>query len=200
VLVLHRADDMAVPVGHGRHLAGMVPQARYVELPGRDHAPWVGDMAALVELIRGFAQAPDSGASGIDEVLTTVLAVRDIPEAVVREEAGRWRGRAMRAQDGLGLVVFDGPARAVRCGLALLLRVPSARAGVHSGNAAMRGDDVSGPAPRIGRAVAQAAAAGEILVTATVRDLVAGAGLAFVQRGDIRLAEPPGAFALLAAR
>lgn len=196
-LVLHRAGDIAVAAEHSRHLAAAIPGARYVELPGRDHAPWVGDSAALVALIRDFALAPDTAAEA-EAVLTTVLVLHGAEEATLRREAARHRGVPAETPQGPAFT-FDGPARAVRCALAVLRAAPAARAGVHTGQATLRGGHLAGPAPAVALQAADRAAPGEVLATSTLRDLAAGTGLAFAPRGELRLADPPAALELLAA-
>jgi pimeloyl-ACP methyl ester carboxylesterase len=196
-LVLHRAGDIAVAAEHSRHLAAAIPGARHVELPGRDHAPWVGDTAALVALIRDVALAPDTAAEA-EAVLTTVLVLHGAEEATLRREAARHRGVPADTPHGPAFT-FDGPARAVRCALAVLRAAPAARAGVHTGQATLRAGLLAGPALAVALAAAGRAAPGEVLATATLRDLAAGTGLAFSPRGTLCLADPPAQLELLAA-
>jgi class 3 adenylate cyclase len=207
-LVLHRRDDVNVPVAAGRHMAQQIPGATYVELAGRDHLPWVGDVDAIIteiqEFLTGVRHVPEP-----DRVLATVLFVdmvgsteraaalgdrrwRDQLESyyrLVRQELGRFNGREINTVgDGI-LATFDGPARAIRCACAIRDAVRQLgieiRSGLHTGECEVMagGADVSGIAVHIGARVAAAAAPGEVLVSSTVRDLVAGSGLQFQDRG-----------------
>jgi pimeloyl-ACP methyl ester carboxylesterase/plasmid stabilization system protein ParE len=214
-LVLHRSDDPLVEAAAGRHLAELIPDARFVEVPGADHPPFVGDQAPIIEEIREFltgAREPYES----ERVLTTVLFV-DIVEsteraaalgdrrwsdllddchAAVRRELARFRGREIdTAGDGF-LASFDGPARAVRCAIAIrdALRVLGieARAGLHTGEVEIRGEHIAGIAVHIGARVAAAAASGEVLASRTLVDLVAGSGIDFLDRKTTRLKGVPG--------
>ena len=221
-LVLHRIGDRAVPVEHGRYLAAHLPAAKYVELEGIDHFPWAGDVHPLIEAIAGWLpgvrHAPEP-----DRVLVTVLFTdivgateraadlgdrrwRDLitqHHLVVRQQLERFRGREIdTAGDGF-LAAFDGPARAVRCACAigdavrqLGLRI---RAGVHTGECEVIGDKLGGIAVHIGARVAALSAPDEVLVSSTVKDLVAGSGLRFFDRGVHSLRGVPGEWRLFAA-
>ena len=205
-LVLHRAHDRIIPVGNGRRLAERIPAARYVELPGRDHLWWVGDQDALlreIELFLGTAPAPREA----DRVLATVLFTdivdstrmaadmgdrrwRDLVashDAIVRATLARFRGTEVKTLGDGFLATFDGPARAIRCAVAIRQALRplgiAIRAGLHTGEVEVAGDDVHGIAVVIAARVAAAAAPGEVVVSRTVRDLVAGSGLAFDPRG-----------------
>lgn len=218
-LILHRTGDRFVPVEQGRALARQIPGARYVELPGDDHLPWMGDADAMLgeiqEFLTGARDAPES-----DRLLATVLFVdlvgsteraaalgdrrwRELLEEFyvrVRRELSRLRGREVdTAGDGF-LAAFDGPARAVRCAMAigdamrpLGLHV---RAGVHTGECEQMGEKLGGLAVHIGARVSALAAADEVLVSGTVRDLVAGSGLRFQDRGVHVLKGVPGEWRL----
>lgn len=221
-LALHRRGDREVHVEEGRWIAGRIPGARFVELPGEDHLPWAGDQDGVLdeveEFLTGVRRGPDP-----DRFLTTVLftdvvgsteaaarlgdrAWQDLLERhhlVVREALARFRGTEVdTAGDGF-LATFDGPARAVRCALAVCREVRAlgleVRAGVHVGEVQRSGLGVRGIAVHTGARVAAAAAAGEVLVSSTVKDLVAGAGLAFEDRGVHRLKGVPGDWRLFAA-
>jgi DNA-binding winged helix-turn-helix (wHTH) protein/pimeloyl-ACP methyl ester carboxylesterase len=193
-LVLHRAGDRCLVVEEGRYLASRIPGARMVELPGEDHLPFVGDQDALVDEIESFLTGSSHAGGEADLVLATVLHAEMPPEpgdaerhrrwlAFARREVERFRGR-LASERGTGLLAtFDGPARAVRCAsivaeAARRLEVPM-RAGVHTGECEVLGDDVRGPAVAVAADVARHAAASEVVVSGTVRDLVAGAGLSF---------------------
>jgi class 3 adenylate cyclase len=205
-LVLHRAGNRYIRVGHGRYLAQQIAGAKYVELAGEDDSFHVGDsealLAAVQEFLTGKKQVHDD-----DRVLATVLftdivgstqraaemgdrAWRDLLEgyySVVRGELARFRGCEVdSAGDGL-FATFDGPARGVRCALAIRDSVRQLgleiRAGLHTGECELIGDKVRGIAVHVGARVAAAARAGEVLASATVKDLVAGSGLRFIDRG-----------------
>jgi class 3 adenylate cyclase len=220
-LVLHRVDDRTVRVECGRWLASNIPGAHYVEDPGDDHSPWYGDAAALVDDVQEFLTG-SRGLVEVDRVLATVLftdiigstervaslgarAWRDLLDrhhAVVREEIRRHRGEEQdTAGDGF-LATFDGPARAVRCassvreavrGLALDIR-----AGLHTGECERVDDKVAGIAVHTGARIMAEAGPSEVLVSSTVKDLVAGSGLAFRERGTRQLKGIPGEWRLFA--
>ncbi|MFZ0850577.1 MAG: adenylate/guanylate cyclase domain-containing protein [Hyphomicrobiaceae bacterium] len=222
-LVLHRTGDVPVPVEHGRYLAEHIPGAKYLELPGDDHMPWAGDVDSLCDELQGFLTGARRGHEP-DRILTTVLFT-DIVDAtkravemgdrgwkellrqhhfIVRQQLDRHRGREIdTAGDGF-FASFDGPARAVRCGRAIVDAVRSLhmeiRAGVHTGECEVMGDKLGGIAVHIGARVLAQAAPGEVLVSATVKDLVAGSGIQFEERGVHQLKGVPGQWRLLAAR
>ncbi len=188
-LILHPAGDRTARVELGRYLARQIPGAKYVEMPGVDHVPF-GDTAdrALAEIEAFVTSLPQEVEA--DRVLATVMFT-DIVRSTERAAAG----------DGV-LAAFDGPARAVRCACAvgeavkpLGLRV---RAGVHTGECEVMGDKLAGIAVHIGARVAAAAAEDEVLVSSTVRDLVAGSGLQFSDRGRQPLKAIPGDWQLYA--
>jgi len=218
-LVLHRTGDRAVRVEEGRYLAEHLSGARFVELPGDDHAPWVGDSDAVVDEVEEFLTGVRHHAEP-DRVLATVLfsdivgsterAValgdrkwRDLLEgyyALARRELIRFRGREVdTAGDGF-FAAFDGPARAIRCADAIAGGVRSLgieiRAGLHTGECEVIGDKVGGIAVHIGARVAGLAKPGEVLVSSTVKDLVAGSGLGFEERGTHTLKGVPGEWRL----
>ena len=220
-LVIHRTDDRTVPVALGRWLARNLPGARYVELPGDDHIPWLGDATSLLDEVQEFLTGT-RGEGEVDRVLATVLftdivgstehaaqvgdhrwrEVLDRHDAVVRQQVDRFRGRFVKSTgDGL-LGTFDGPARAVRAacaardglrGLGIQMR-----AGLHTGEIELRNEDVGGIAVHIGARVAETANPAEVLVSSTVRDLVAGSGLRFADRGTHNLHGVPGEWRLFA--
>jgi class 3 adenylate cyclase len=219
-LVLHRTGD-SISVDQGRYIAEQIPGAKYVELPGTDHLPAAGDFNALVdeieEFLTGVRPVPES-----DRVLATVLftdivgsteraatlgdrawrALLDTHHGIVRRELERHRGREVgTAGDGF-LATFDGPARAIRCAAAIRDGVRSLgiqiRAGLHTGECELMGDDVGGIAVHIGARVMATAAPSEVLVSSTVKDLVAGSGLRFVDRGVHSLHGVPGEWRLFA--
>ncbi|MDQ2854175.1 MAG: adenylate/guanylate cyclase domain-containing protein [Chloroflexota bacterium] len=213
-LIIHRTGDQAVPVGSGRYLAEQIPGAKFVELPGVDHIPWVGDTDAILqeieEFLTGVRHAPEP-----DRILATVLftdvvgstqhaatlgdrAWGDVLSAhhrVLREQIERFGGREIdTAGDGF-LARFDGPARAIRCALAAASAVRpfglEIRAGIHTGEVQLVGPAIRGLAVHIGARIAALAGAGEVLVSRTVKDLVAGSGLLFRDAGTHTLKGVP---------
>jgi class 3 adenylate cyclase len=220
-LVLHRRDDTNLPVEVGRYIAQRVPGARFVELAGRDHLPWIGDVEPFVGEIEEFLTGT-RGVAEVDRVLATVLFTdvvgsterarelgdrrwRDLLESFqdrVRDEVARFRGREVdTAGDGF-FAIFDGPARAIRCAQSIRETVGrlglALRTGLHTGECEVSGDKVAGIAVHLGARVAASAAPGEILVSGTVKDLVAGSGLRFDDRGARELKGIPGEWRLYA--
>ena len=205
-LVIHRTGDPFVPVDHGRYLADQIPGAMFVEVPGGDHPHFVGDTDSIMEEIEEFltgsrqVETPDRMLATVmftDIVGSTERAAamgdqrwRDLLEshnALIRRALERFRGREIdTAGDGF-LATFDGPARAIRCAQAITEGVRrlgiEVRAGLHTGEVEPREDGIGGLAVHIGARVAALAGPGEVLVSRTVRDLVAGSGLSFVDRG-----------------
>jgi pimeloyl-ACP methyl ester carboxylesterase/DNA-binding winged helix-turn-helix (wHTH) protein len=222
-LVIHRTDDQCLKVEEGRYVARSIPGARYVELPGRDHLPFVGDQDAILDEVEEFLTGARH-AYEPDRVLATVLFTRivDSKERAARVGTGRWQGlvQGLRAYvrkeiewfrgreiDMVGdrpLAIFDGPARAVRCAYAIVEYASrlgvEMRAGLHTGECDMVDGKVSGVAPEIGVRVANKAAAGEVLVSNTVKDLVAGSGIRFVDRGAHTLGRVLGEWRLFGVR
>jgi class 3 adenylate cyclase len=220
-LVLHRRDDTVMPVGHARYLAEHIPGARLVELPGRDYLFPVGDPSPALDEIQEFLTGVREQAVP-DRVLLTVLftdigdstrlatelgdrAWRDVLEshhAAVRRQLERFRGREVdTAGDGF-FATFDGPARGIRCAQAIVDAVRplglAVRAGLHTGECEVIGDKVGGIAVHVGARVAAKARPGEVLVSGTVRDLVAGSGIPFTDRGRHELKGLPGEWPLCA--
>ena len=205
-LVLHRAGNLFIDVRHGRYLAEHIPGARFVELPGNDHLFHVGETEAMLAEIEQFLTG-ERPVPEIDRVLATVLftdivgsteraaalgdhawrSLLDAHHDAARRELERHRGREIEfVGDGL-LATFDGPARAIRCACAIAESVRTLgieiRAGLHTGEIELAGRAIRGIAVHIGARVAAEAAAGEVLVSSTVKDLVAGSGIRFVDRG-----------------
>ena len=221
-LILHRTGDLTVPVGGGRFLAERIPGAKFIEYPGEDHVPWTTDGDRIAGDIEEFLTGSRHAAE-IDRVLATVMfadIVKSTERAaeigdrkwvdllqgfygVVRKNLGRYRGREVdTAGDGL-LATFDGPARAVRCAQAINDDMPAlglaVRAGVHTGEVEIIGEKVGGIAVHIGARVAAEAAPGEVIVSSTVKDLVAGSGIRFEDRGRRPLRGVPGDWHLFRA-
>jgi class 3 adenylate cyclase len=223
-LILHRQEDVNITVTASRYMAQEIPGAKYVELMGQDHLPWVGDADAILveieEFLTGVRHSPEP-----DRVLATVLFIdivgsteraaavgdrrwREQLESyygIVRQELSRFRGREINtAGDGV-LATFDGPARAIRCACTIrdaMRRLGiEIRSGLHTGECEVLagGADVSGIAVHVGARVAAAAAPGEVLVSSTVKDLVAGSGLQFQDRGLRTLKGVPSKWRLFAA-
>jgi pimeloyl-ACP methyl ester carboxylesterase/DNA-binding winged helix-turn-helix (wHTH) protein len=218
-LVLHRSEDACLPVEGGRYVASRIPGAKYVEMEGRDHLPFVGDQDAIVEEIEEFLTGARHE-SQADSVLTTVLfalfveedtdatperrrETREMRETYARHELTVFRGTEIELTGERLFATFDGPARAIRCALALaeaLARLGSrARFGLHTGECDVRGRSVGGVAVGVGEAVAALAAPGETLISHTVKDLVAGAGIEFRPRGARVFDGIPGEWRLFAA-
>jgi pimeloyl-ACP methyl ester carboxylesterase len=205
-LVLHRTGDRDINVEEGRYIASRIPGAKFVELPGADHFMWTEDTGRVLDEIEEFLTGARP-AHETDRVLATVLfsdivgsteraarlgdrrwrTVLDDFYGEVRRELARFRGREVdTAGDGF-LAAFDGPARAIGCALAIRDGVGrlglDVRSGLHTGEVELAGEDVRGIAVHIGARVAAEAEPGEVLVTRTVKDLVAGSGIDFEDRG-----------------
>ena len=207
-LVLHRADEPLIDVQHARYLAAHIPAAKYVELPGEDHIVFAGDVDRLVDEIEEFL----TGTSVIvpDRVLASLLYMEiseptglERCEATLRREVDRFRGRMVTTSGRGVLAAFDGPARAVHCGLAAsgVLRALGidVRAAVHTGECDVLGEGLGGTAVDIVAAVAAGAQPGRLLVSRTVTELVAGSGLQFTASGEHQLEGVPGTWPLFAA-
>jgi len=222
-LVLQHADGRVVRVGHGRYLAEHIPGAQYVELPGSDAGAWGQDLEPILDEIEEFLTGVRPLAQA-DRVLATVLftdvvdstkhaatrgdrAWRNLLERhrdLVRRQLERHRGREVNtAGDGF-LATFDGPARAIHCASAIIQGSRALgveiRAGLHTGEVELMGDDVGGIAVHIGARVSALAGSGEVLVSSTVKDLVAGSGIEFEDRGSHELKGVPGEWRLYAVR
>lgn len=220
-LVLHHTDDVMIPPKWGRDIADRIPNATYVELPGRNvfHfvEPWRQSFQEIAEFLTGHrADVAD------DRVLATVLftdivdstrraaqmgdrdwrALLDAHDAVVRSQLTRFRGREVNTSGDGFLAMFDGPQRAIRCAMAIRDAVRSlgieVRAGLHTGECEVRGDDIGGIGVHIGARVSALAGPDEVLVSSTLRDLVIGSGLEFEDRGAHELKGVPGEWRLFA--
>lgn len=218
-LILHRTGDPRINVGASRYMAERIPGAKYVELPGVDHGPSHGDTDAIIDEIEEFL----TGARHVvepDRVLATVLftdivgstdrlaalgdrrwlSVLDDHYRLARSEIARHRGREIRTTGDGMLATFDGPARAIRCASAIRSTVRQLgidiRAGLHTGEVELLDQDLGGIAVHLGARVMAEAGAGEVLVSSTVKDLVAGSGIEFEERGARTLKGIPGEWRL----
>jgi len=214
-LVVHRTGDRVIPVESGRYLAEHISDAKYVEIPGVDHFPFVGDFDATVDEVEEFLTGTRRSRE-LDRVLATVLFTDIVGSTaraaelgdrrwtellaehhrLVRQELDRHRGRVVRVEGDGTLTTFDGPARAIRCAEAIRDGVRAlgleVRAGLHTGEIELAGAGVEGIAVHIGARIAALAGAGEILVSSTVKDLVVGSGIEFADRGAHELKGIPG--------
>jgi class 3 adenylate cyclase len=220
-LVPQHADDIAMPSVKGKDIADHIPDAKYVEPPGRNMyhfvEPWRASFQEIAEFLTGQqADVAD------DRVLATVLftdivdstrkaaeigdrdwhALLDAHDAVVRSQLARFRGREVNTSGDGFLAMFDGPQRAIRCAMAIRDAVQAlgieVRAGLHTGECEVRGDDIGGIGVHIGARVSALAGANDVLVSSTLRDLVIGSGLEFEERGSYELKGVPGEWHLFA--
>jgi class 3 adenylate cyclase len=204
-LVLHRCDD-AISVTHGRYLAEHIPAARYVELTGADHLPSIGNSNEILDEIEEFLTGVRHP-SEHDRMLATIMftdivgsterahelgdrrwvELLDQHNALVRKELTHFRGVEIDTTGDGFFATFDGPARAIRCALAISDNVQrlgiQVRAGLHTGECELMGNKVGGIAVHIGARVMAHSRANEVLVSSTVKDLVAGSGIRFLDRG-----------------
>jgi class 3 adenylate cyclase/pimeloyl-ACP methyl ester carboxylesterase len=221
VLVLHRTGDRLADVHASRYMAQRLPNARLVELPGHDHFPFFGDQDTVIELTQEFL----TGALPVadpDRILATVLftdivdstklaaelgdrrwhRVLEEHHQAVRRNLARFRGREVKTTGDGFLATFDGPARAIRTADAIRTELAEhglqVRAGLHAGECELLDDDIGGIAVHIAARVLAQAGDGEILCSRTVKDLVAGAGFAFTNRGTRRLKGVPDEWQLYA--
>jgi class 3 adenylate cyclase len=220
-LLVHRTGDDLVRIEHSRYMADRIPDAKLVELPGEDHLWWFGDQDAIVdevqEFLTGVRPAPEA-----DRVLATVMFTDIVGstrraaelgdrrwrelleghEAVVRRELARHRGTEVKTTGDGFLATFDGPARGIRCARSIAEGVRQLgieiRAGLHTGECELRNGDVGGIAVHTGARVSARAEPGEVLVSSTVKDLVAGSGIEFEERGSHELKGVPGEWRLYA--
>jgi class 3 adenylate cyclase len=220
-LVLHRRGDRAVNRRGAEWMANQIPGARYVELPGIDHAIWAGDTDTPLDEMEEFLTGVRRYAE-VDRVVTTVMFTdivgsteravelgdrrwRELLEqqtTAVRRELTRFRGNEIKTLGDGMMATFDGPARAIRCGLAVKDTVAAMgialRVGLHTGEVEVLDDDVGGIAVHIAARVGALATAGEVLVSGTVKDLVAGSGIQFAERGEHALKGVPDTWRLFA--
>jgi class 3 adenylate cyclase len=220
-LVVQHGDDLFIPPALGKYVADHIPGAKYVELPGRNMwhfvEPWRESFQEIAKFLTGeHAEMAD------DRMLATVLftdivdstrraaeigdrdwhALLDAHDAVVRSQLARFRGREVNTSGDGFLAMFDGPQRAIRCAMAIRDAVQSlgieVRAGLHTGECEVRGDDIGGIGVHIGARVSALAGPNEVLVSSTLRDLVIGSGFEFEERGAHELKGVPGEWHLSA--
>jgi class 3 adenylate cyclase len=220
-LVLNHSDDAVIPPELGKYVADHIEGAKFVELPGRNMyqfvEPWRASFQEIAEFLTGHqADVAD------DRVLATVLftdivdstrraaemgdrdwrALLDAHDAVVRSQLSRFRGREVNTSGDGFLAMFDGPQRAIRCAMSIRDAVQAlgieVRAGLHTGECEVRGDDIGGIAVHIGARVSALAGPNDVLVSSTLRDLVIGSGLGFEDRGAHQLKGVPGEWRLFA--
>jgi class 3 adenylate cyclase/pimeloyl-ACP methyl ester carboxylesterase len=220
-LVLHHTDNPLIPPERGKYVADHISGAKYVELPGRNMyhfvEPWRASFQEICEFVTGHQPEVAD-----DRVLATVLftdivdstrraaemgdrdwrALLDAHDAVVRAQLVRFRGREVNTSGDGFLAMFDGPQRAIRCAMAIRDAVQAlgieVRAGLHTGECEVRGDDIGGIGVHIGARVSALAGANDVLVSSTLRDLVIGSGLEFEDRGAHQLKGVPGEWRLFA--
>jgi class 3 adenylate cyclase len=220
-LVLHRQGDRYIHLGAGRHLAEHIPNAKFVVLPGDDHLFFVGDTDALVDEIEEFLTGARSGAEG--EVVTMTVLLTDIVasterqtrvgprewsrltdrhDAMVRSALSRHRGHEVKTTGDGFLATFDATGRALRCAADILAGSKDLglelRAGIHTGEVEVRGDDIAGLAVNIAKRVCDLAGSGEVLASETVRGQMVGGGIEFTDRGEHQLKGVPGTWRLCA--
>ncbi len=221
-LVLHHTDDPLIPPEWGKDVANRIPDAKYVELPGRNvthfyEPDWRASFQEIAEFLTGQrADVAD------DRVLATLLftdivdstrlaaamgdrdwhALLDAHDAIVRSQLARFRGREVNTSGDGFLAIFDGPQRAIRCAMTIRDAVQAlgiqVRAGLHTGECEVRGDDIGGIGVHIGARVSALAGPNDVLVSSTLRDLVIGSGLEFEDRGAHELKGVPGEWRLFA--
>jgi class 3 adenylate cyclase len=221
-LVLHRHGDLVVNRRAGRELAGQIPTARYVELPGIDHLPWAGDaevvLGEIEEFLTGARSAPEP-----DRALATVMftdivdstgrateagdatwrTLLSTHQQMVRRELARFGGHEVKMLGDGCLATFDGPARAIRAAHAIADGARSSglqvRIGLHCGEVELMQDDIGGIAVHIAARIGALAQSDEVLVSSTVKDLVAGSGIPFADRGTHQLKGIPDEWRLFTA-
>jgi class 3 adenylate cyclase/pimeloyl-ACP methyl ester carboxylesterase len=220
-LVVQYSDDAMIVPAMGKYVADHIPESKYVELPGRNAyhfvEPWRDSFREIHQFLTGHQPEVAD-----DRVLATVLftdivdstrraaeigdsewrALLDAHDAVVRAQLSRFRGREVSTSGDSFLATFDGPQRAIRCAMAIREAVQTlgiqVRAGLHTGECEIRGNDIGGIAVHIGARVSALAGANDVLVSSTLRDLVIGSGLEFEDRGAHELKGVPGEWHLFA--
>jgi class 3 adenylate cyclase/pimeloyl-ACP methyl ester carboxylesterase len=223
-MVLHRTGDRAAPIDGGRYIAEHIDGATFVELPGNDHVPWTGDCDAWLDSVQEFLCGELTASVDAERTLKTVVFTDivgstehagelgdrrwhdtlDRHDQLVRRQVDHQSGRLVKTTGDGALAIFDSPGRALRAAMAVRDGVRSlgieVRAGAHSGEVELRGDDVAGMAVHIASRVSALAAPSEVLVSRTVCDLVLGSEFRFAERGDHKLKGVDGEWRLLAVR
>jgi class 3 adenylate cyclase len=220
-LVLHHYGDRLIHLGAGRYLAEHLPNAKFVVLPGDDHLFFVGDTDAVVDEIEEFLTGVRGGAEGDVRTMTVLFTdivgstehqarvgsrewsrLTDRHDAIVRSALARHRGHEVKTTGDGFLATFDATGRALRCAGEILASTTdiglTLRAGVHTGEVEVRGEDIAGLTVTIAKRVCDLAGPGQVLVTRTVSDQVVGSGIAFEERGDRELKGVPGEWRLFA--
>ncbi|MET0903468.1 MAG: adenylate/guanylate cyclase domain-containing protein [Acidimicrobiales bacterium] len=220
-LVLHSSHDPLVNLDHGRYLADHIPGAKFVEIPGHGHLHDEGELALVVGEIAEFLTG-ERPVVDVDRVLTTVLftdivastqqltsvgdrrwrSLLDAHDRAVREQLRRFRGREIKTTGDGFAACFDGPGRAIACATSII-EVTRAlgidvRAGLHTGECEVRGDELAGVAVHLAARIESLASGGEVLVSTTVKDLVAGSGIEFADKGEHQLKGIPATWKLFA--
>lgn len=222
-LVIHRAENTFYRPEFGRYLAEHIAGARYIEVPGRDHLPYIGETEPILSEIEEFVTGARTPVPA-DRILATVLFTDIVASTERAAELGdrRWRetleshhalltreversgGRLVKTTGDGGLATFEAPARAIRCAQTITKAARyegvEIRAGLHTGECEIMGEDVGGIAVHIGARVASLAGPGEVLVSRTVTDLVAGSGIEFDDRGEHELKGVPGQWRLYSVK
>ena len=221
-LVMHRTGDRMVPLAHGQYVAEHIEGARLIELPGTDHFWWTEGIDEIVEeteeFLTGARSVPERDRVLASVVFTDIVdstrRAADIGDrawrvllnrhdALAERQVGRYGGRLIKTTGDGVLAIFDGPARSVRCAREISAGAHALgvelRAGVHTGEVELRGDDIAGLGVNIASRIEGLARPGEVLVSRTVTDLVAGSGLDFDDRGEHDLKGVPGRWRLFAA-
>ena len=220
-LVVHHTDDPVISPERGKYIADHIPAAKYVGLPGRNVYHFVEPWRETFQVVHEFLTGQQADVAD-DRVLATVLftdivdstrraaeigdgnwhALLDAHDAVVRAQLSRFRGREVSTSGDGFLAMFDGPQRAIRCAMAIRDAVQvlgiEVRAGLHTGECEIRGDDIGGIAVHIGARVSALAGPNDVLVSSTLRDLVIGSGLQFEDRGAHQLKGVPGEWRMFA--
>jgi class 3 adenylate cyclase len=223
-LVFHRQGDQMWDADASRAAVALIPDARFIDLPGSEHDLYLGDTSSVLSEITRFLREPEANTGDDHRQLATVLFTDIVDStahlASVGDEAWRdlldqhdratedtvetFRGRVVNTLGDGMLAIFDGPARAVRCALAIREVLGTygmkTRAGLHTGEIELRGRDVAGMAVHTGARAAALAAEGEVLVSSTVKDLVGGSGLEFEDRGEHELRGVPGTWRVHAVK
>jgi class 3 adenylate cyclase len=220
-LVMHRTGDLVVDVAHGRYVAEHIPNARFVEFPGIDHVPWVGDadqfMDHAEEFVTGAPPAPVETGRFLATVLFTDIVdstkqatelgdhrwhtLLDRHDRAVRQELDRFGGREVKMTGDGFLATFDSPSRALRAAQAIIDAAGEAgvsiRAGLHTGEIEQRGDDIAGLAVHVAARIAALAGPSEVLLSSTVKDLVLGSEFRLLDHGSHHLKGVEGQWRLL---